>query len=184
MRSHKETRKQDSLQLFTINRGGRYELFLVGVLKTQAEVLLDVRWNCSQRRKALLFRFHGYLILRSLGRGPASFQRAAVINSGYHHRTSADTTRFPASAFGFLRSIIFGNRWGCGGGAEPAFTVRPAMSAARGRSGNDRVVHVTGLTRPRSIHRRARSRYATSGGREGGGASSWGLKIVIPESRV
>lgn len=80
------------------------------VQKKQATVLLDVIWNCSQRRKAVLFRFHGYLIRHSFGRCSGSFQRVAMINSGYHHRTSAGTTRFPASVFGFLWSIIFGNR--------------------------------------------------------------------------
>lgn len=80
------------------------------VQKKQAKILLDVIWNRSQRRKAVLFRFHGYLIGHSLGRCSGSFQRVAMINSGYHHRTSAHTTRFPASVFGFLWSIIFGNR--------------------------------------------------------------------------
>lgn len=56
----------------------------------------------------MLFRFHGYLICHRLGCCSASFQRAAMINMvtiiAHLH-----TTRFPASVFGFLWSIIFGN---------------------------------------------------------------------------
>lgn len=85
-----------------------------------------------------------HLIRHSLGRCPASFQRVATINSGYHHRTSADTTRFPAC----VGVSLVDSLWEWGGEAEPAFTVRRALSSTPGGSANNGVVQVPSVTRP------------------------------------